>query len=264
MKRMFVVTTVAWSLFAASLCNDALAARGCRPAARRACVGVTHQPSAPAAVRAPRLTGAVTTTTECVCAVWEYVQWGGYSSYYALDFYPDCNTYTFTSIDGNFTVGANCPSCPASSCLMFEHVGATTPGSRLFKRGTRLDEKLKWDQKLALKSGKGTFKCAAGTERTFEFESKELADAKLLVSFKNGNTQCFAKLHVCRVEAQELGGAKASSVSDFAIGQEIEAPPAGEKVRDVSNQITVLDTNVAIVKIGNTSYQVVTATPLAQ
>lgn len=264
MMRMLVVTTVAWSLFTASLCNDALAARGCRAAGRRNCVGVTHQPCAPAAVRAPRLTGAVTTTTECVCAVWEYVQWGGYSSYYALDFYPDCNTYTITSIDGNFTVGADCPSCPASSCLMFEHVGATTPGSRLFKRGTRLDEKMKWDQKLALKSGKGTFKATGGKERTFEFESKELADAKMLVSFTNGNSQCFAKLHVCRVEAQEIGGQKAASVSDFAIGQEIEAPPAGQKVRDVTSQVTILDPNVAIIKIGNTAYQVVTATTLAQ
>lgn len=262
MKRMFALATVAGAVLAIGLCSDTEAARRCRPT-RRNCVGVTHQPCATAAVRAPKSDTAVTTTTECICAVWEYASSPGYNSYYSLDFYPDCNTYTILSMDGNFTVGNNCPACPASSCLLITHYSSHTPG-RYFKPGTKLDQKLKWNQELALKSGQGKFKSTSGTERTFEFETKELADAKMLVSFTHANTQYFAKLHMIRVEAQELGGVKESTVSDFAIGQEIDAPPAAQKVRDVSSQVTVLDKNVATIKIGNATYQVVTMTPFEQ
>ena len=262
MKRMFALATVAWSVLAIGLCSYTEAARGCRPT-RRNCVGVTHQPCATAAVRAPKTDTATTTINECICAVWQYASYMGFNSYYALDYYPDCSTYTITTMDGNFTIGANCPACPASSCLLIIHNASNTPG-RHFKPGTKLDEKLKWDQQLALKSGQGKFKTASGAERTFEFETRELVDAKMLVSFTHANTQYFAKLHTVRVEAQELGGAKESKVSEFAIGQEIEAPPAGQKIRDVSSQVTVLDTNVATIKIGNANYQVVTMTPFEQ
>lgn len=261
MKRMFVIATVAWSVFVIGWSEDAGAAR-CRPA-RRNCVGVTHQPCAPATARAPQLLEAAKNdTTECICAVWEYANFGSYAGYYALDFYPDCSTYTITSIMGNFTTGSDCPNCPASSCLLITHQGSM-PTNRRFKKGTRLDAKQKWDSKLVLNSGKGSFK-AKGLDRTFEFEPKELTDAKMLVSFSSNNVQYFAKLHVVRVEAQEIGGARTSTVADFGVGQEIENPPASQKVRDVSGQVTILDPNVVEIKIGNTTYQIVTATPMSE
>ena len=266
MKPLYFVATVAWSLIVGGVCSNAEAARGCRPATRRCCVGVTHQPCSAASIRAPRCENAVTTTTECTCAFFPFVYHGGYYTYYAIDYYPDCNTSQPVGMDGNFTIGTNdpCPTCPTNQCIQVIRTTSHTPGSHQFKPGTRLDKALQWDQKLALKSGTAKTKGPNGTERAIEIETKELADAKMLVSFTTGNTLYFAKLHVVRVEAQNLGKNKSATVSDFAIGQEIEAPPADQKVRDVTSQIKILDTNVAQIRIGNTTYQVVTATPLAE
>ena len=160
---------------------------------------------------------------------------------------------------GSYSTDNNnpCPTCPSSQCLSIPFL-AMSPG-RFFQPGIKLKGPLNWDEKLVLKSGQGKIK-----GRPCEIESNELADAKLLVSFTTGNTLHFAKLHVIRVEAQELDGSKKSTVSDFAVGQEIVAPPADQKVRDVTGQVKILDSHVAEIAIGNTTYQVVTATPLSE
>lgn len=267
MRRGGFFVLAVCSLTLVSVCNDALGARGWR-SARRMRVNVGAQPCAtapaPATIRSPRLEGAVDGYTQCICAFWPYAYWGSYYSWYSIDYHPGCEAGYPVSMDGNFTVieGDPCPTCPSGQCLYFEHE-AMTPG-RIFKKGTRLDKRLEWDTQLALKSGTGTFKTRSGAQRTFEFETRELADARMLVSFTSGNTQYFAKLHTCRVEAQELTGAKSSQVADFHVGQEINPPPADQKVVDVSAQVKIQGPNVASVKIGNATYQIVTATPLTE
>ena len=260
MKNLLLVATVALSAIVAGLGSDAEAARGCRPVTRRCCVGVTHQPCLPASVRAPRCQTAVDDGIDCTCAFFDMGGMGGVHYYYSVHFYPDCNTGRPVMMMGNFLNASPdpCPTCPSSQCLSMPFYASQTPG-RLFKPGTKLKGPLNWDEKLVLKSGQAKIK-----GRTFEFESKELTDANMLVSFTKGNTLHFAKLQVYRVEAQELGGTKTSTVSDFAIGQEIVAPPADQKIRDVTSQVKILDPNVAEIRIGNTTYQVVTATPLSE
>lgn len=266
MKRGGFFVFAICGLALGTLCNDALAARGWR-AARRGRAAVAAQPrvSNPtaAATPAPRLTGTVDGYTQCVCAFWPYADWGGYFSYYSIDYHPNCEAGYPCSMDGNFTIngGDPCPTCPTNQCLFFDYT-ALTP-SRLFKPGTKLDQKLDWDTQLALKSGTGKSKNRNGTERIAEFETKELG-SRQLVSFTSGNTQIFAKLHQIRVEAQELTGARTKQSADFAVGQEINPPTADQKVRDVSGQVKILGPNVASVTIGKTTYQVVTATPLTE
>jgi hypothetical protein len=150
-----------------------------------------------------------------------------------------------------------CPTCPIIQCTRIPYQASLAPGSHRFQPNTKLAAKQKWDTHPTLKSGSGSVK-----GKPTEFEIKELADSRMLVSFTNGNTKFYAKLTVCRVEANEAG--RAGSINDFAIGQEIDAPPADQKVRDVSNQLTVNDANVATIRIGTTDYQVITATPLTK
>ena len=221
MKRLILVVAISWSLF--GLGTDADAARRCRTT-RRTCAGVTHQPCAPAALRAPQSQNTVDGFDECVCAFWECQQGPGYNGYYGGDFWPDCNTAHWVYITGYYDVNTPdpCPTCPAAQCLTIIRNTSTTPGGPYHKPGTKASRLLKWNEKLALKSGTGKFKRADGSERVVEFECKEFADAKMLVSFTSGNVQYFAKLHSFRVESQELGASKIFSVSDFAIGQEIQ------------------------------------------
>lgn len=266
MTRFRMIGLGAWVLALGVLCSDAEAARRCRPISRRCCVGVTHQPCAPAALRAPRLQSAVDSDTECICAFFLFAYMEGYNLYYAIEFYPDCNTGYPCSLAGNFSTNNPdpCPTCPTDQCLKVHYQSSLGPGSRRFKPGTKLNRQLKWNEKLVLNSGQGKLKRANGTERIFEIEAKELADARMLVSFTHANRLYFAKLHTCRIEAQELTGNKTGTVSDFAIGQEIEAPPADQKVRDVTSQVKVLDRNVAQIRVGNSTFDVVTATPLTE
>ncbi len=259
MKSLLLVSTIALSAIVAGFCGDAEAARGCRPVTRRRCVGVTHQPSAAASVRCPQLQTAVDGGIDCTCAFFDMGGWGGFHCYYAVHFYPDCTTGRPVMLMGNYSTNNSdpCGACPSSQCLSIPFA-SISPG-QLFKPGTKLNGPQKWDEKLVLKSGQGKIK-----GRPFEFETKELADANMLVSFTKGNTLHFAKLQVFRVEAQELGGGKTATVSDFAIGHEITVPPASQKVRDVTSQVKILDTNVAEITVGSTKYQVVTATPLSE
>ncbi len=264
MKRLPAVLTVVWSLMVLGLCSDAGAARGCRPN-RRCCVGVTHQPCTPAAVRAPKCQNTVI-VDDCICAFYQFGSSGGVNYYYGVDFPPDCSPGAPVMMYGNYSTSNNdpCGACPSDQCTIMHHMASLAPGGgRFFKPGTKLERKLQWDEKLASKSGQRKI-TKSGIERTYEFETKELSDAGMLVSFSSGNTLYFAKLNVCRVEAQELGGNKAATVSDFALGQEIDAPPADQKVRDVTNQVTILDANNASIQVGNTIYRVVTATPLSE
>ena len=264
MKHWAVVTAVALSVVG-GMYGDAQGARGYRPLARRYCAGVTQQPCPPAGIRAPQSQETVTTYVGCTCAFFKYAQQQGYSLYYAGDFYPDCNTAYWCSLAGNFdTTNPNpCPTCPSSQCVGYYYEGSLGPDRKYFKPGTRLEKKLNWNEKLVLNSGTAKLKTPAGVERTMQIETKELTDSRMLVSFTQGNNTYYAKLHVCRVEATDAN-TKVTTISDFASGQEISAPPAGQKVTDVTEQIKVLDTNVATIKIGTTTYQVVTATPLAE
>lgn len=184
--------------------------------------------------------------------------------YYAVDFHPDCNTGYWGSLSGNFVTSNPdpCPTCPTNQCIPYSYEASLTPDRKYFKPGTKLDKKLNWDEKLVLNSGTAKIMSANGAERIVQLESKELNDAKLLVSFSQGNSLYFAKLHVCRLESTEANGK--STISDFGIGQEIEPPPADQKLRDVTSQVTVLDNNVAIVRIGSTAFQVVTSTPFSR
>ena len=266
MKRLPVVATVVWSLVLFGLCSDVGAARGCRPS-RRCCVGVTHQPCTTAAVRAPKCQSAVTEIDDCICAFYMFMGMGGVNYYYGVDFPPDCSTGIPTMVVGRFdTSNPNpCPTCPSSQCVVVPHYTSLNPAARrYFKPGTKLDQKLQWDEKLVLKSGQGKIQ-RAGAVGTYEFEAKELADARMLVSFTSGNTLYFAKLHVCRIESQELAGNnKTATVTDFAVGQEIDAPPADQKILDVTKQVTILDANNAEIRVGNTTYRIVTATTLSE
>jgi hypothetical protein len=261
MRRFAGVSIVASLIVLAGM--DADAARGCRPA-RRNCVGVTHQPCASASIKAPKSETAATDYMECVCAFYAYAFWGDYYSYYAYDYTPDCNHGHYCSLDGNFATGNPdpCPTCPGNQCVNYSHA-ALKPGGGNFKPGTKLTKKLKWDEKVVLKSGTTKMTTPAGKNRDVAVETKELTDARMLVSFTSGNTLYFAKLHVCRIEAQDLQS-KTLAVTDFAVGQEIEEPPAGQKIIDVTNQITIKEPNVAHVKVGNTTYQIVTATTLTE
>lgn len=263
MKRFLIVATMVGSIVGFEL--QAGAARRCRPT-RRTCAGVTHQPCAPAALRAaPCKSTVMEEGTACVCAFWQCVQFEGYNGYYGGYFFPDCNTATWVYMEGNYSTNLYdpCPTCAPEQCESFPR-SAFIPGGSLHKPGIKANRLSKWDAKLVLKSGTGRFKRADGTERVVEFESKEFADARMLISFHSGNAQYFAKLHSCRVEVQETGAKSKESVFDFGVGQEIEQPPADQKVRDVTNLITIAGPNVANVKIGNTVYQIVTMTPLAQ
>lgn len=264
MKRLPAMALVVWSLVLVGFVADAGAARGRRLATRRNCVGVTHQPCGTATLRAPQSREAVDTYSGCACAFYLYAELEGYNMYYAVDFHPTCSTGYWCSMDGIFDTSNSdpCPTCPTNQCVGYTYNASVEPSGRHFKPGTKLERKLKWNEALALQSGTAKGRIA-GKERSFEIEAKELADARMLVSFTSDNTMYYAKLHLCRIESQEIGGAKTATVSDFAVGQEIEAPPADQKVRDVTNQVTIVDDNVARIRIGATTYQVVTATPLS-
>lgn len=266
MKRFVVVGLIVWSMVAVGFCPDAGAARGCRPATRRCCVGVTHQPCPPiAAVRAPQTREAVDVVNACVCAFFVFAQFPGYNMYYAIDYHPTCSTGYYASLDGHFDTSNNnpCPTCPTSQCIPYQYMASAPPTGRISKPGTKLERKLQWDEQLVLKSGTAKVKIG-DRERTLEIEAKELADAKMLVSFSKGNTMYFAKLHVCRLESHEAGTSTAATVIDSAFGQEIDAPPSGQKIVDVSNQVTTVGKNIAQIRVGATVYQVITATPLSE
>ena len=260
MNRLMIVAIMAGSLIGTEMRVDA--ARGCRPA-RRQCAGVTHQPCAPAAIRAPRCDGAALAQGEgCYCAFYQFMP-GAYYSIFWVDT-CDNSTSTWGIMYGSYDTSNYdpCPTCPAAQCMFVNGNAALDPGSR-YPRNFKQERLWKWNEKLALKDGSTKLKKKDGTEWVASFESKEIVDGRMLISFMSGNTQHFARLDSFRVDVQETsGGATKGSVLDANLGREIEQPPADQKVRDVTNQVKIVAPHIAEVKIGTTTYVVTTVSQL--
>ncbi|MFO1040889.1 MAG: hypothetical protein U0941_03840 [Planctomycetaceae bacterium] len=261
MNRLMIVAIMAGSLVGTEMRVDA--ARGCRPA-RRQCAGVTHQPCAPAAVRAPRCNGAVLEQGDsCNCAFYQFSA----GLYYAIFWHDSCNNNgTWGIMYGSFDTSNNdpCPTCPLAQCILVTPYGSLNREGQ-YHRNYKQERLWKWDEKFVLKNGSTKLKKKDGTEWTAEFEAKELTEGQMLVSFMSGNTQYFARLDSFRVDVQETTGtATKGSVFDANLGREIEQPPANQKVRDVTNQVKIVAPHIAEVKIGTTTYVVTTVSQLPQ
>ncbi len=262
MNRLMIVAIMAGSLVGLEMRVDA--ARGCRPA-RRQCAGVTHQPCAPAALRATRCNGTVLAQGEsCNCAFF----FGG-DQWYGVFWHDACDNTTATwgvMEPGNYEIVTYdpCPTCPAAQCSFYAAGASTTPAGK-YQRKFKQDRLWTWDEKLVLKNGSKGFKKKDGTEWVATFEAKEIVDGRMLVSFVSGNTQYFARLDSYRVDVQETSGATVKgSVFDANVGKEIEQPPADQKVRDVTSQVTIVAPHIAEIKIGTTTYVVTTVSQLQQ
>lgn len=262
MNRLMIVAIMAGSLVGLEMRVDA--ARGCRPA-RRQCAGVTHQPCAPAALRATRCDGAVVEQGgSCSCAFYQLTA----GIYFGVVWHNTCESSnsTWCVMYGNYDTSNYdpCPSCPLQQCDLVEPTASHNPGGS-YRRKFKQDRLWKWDEQFVMKNGSKSFKKKDGTEWTVAFEAKEIVDGRMLVSFMDGNTQHFARLDSFRVDVQETSGATSkASVFDANLGREIEQPPADQKVRDVTSQVKIVAPHIAEVKIGTTTYVVTTVSQLQQ
>jgi hypothetical protein len=129
---------------------------------------------------------------------------------------------------------------------------------------------------LTQKGVKLTRKLKAGTEpinqanpqttKPRELKERTLIGQPIFVRFSRapGSTD-FVVAELRRYSVKGIGAAGQVLAGTFAVGHEIDQAPAGNAVKELSrDQVTIADDHVARVEIGNSAYEIVTATKLAR
>jgi len=204
------------------------------------------------------------TAATTVCAWYMWFDWGSYQSYYGVTF----GTNTPCNINGNNLgpLPGNCAN-PGGACITFgSSVVPTAAGANSSQRpGTLTQKGVKLTRKL--KAGTEPINQAnPQTTKPRELKERTLIGQPIFVRFSRapGSTD-FVVAELRRYSVKGIGAAGQVLAGTFAVGHEIDQAPAGNAVKELSrDQVTIADDHVARVEIGNSAYEIVTATKLAR
>ena len=186
-------------------------------------------------------------TTTCICALYPMSQMNGYTYYYAMT----CPSGPPTGLSGSFSAFGCMAGCPSTACISIASFRSLSGSpDQANKPGTKLDKLHKHNDVLDLKSSAG------------KYQTTDLLNGNhVLVRFDVGFSHYYAKLHILKLE--EMDGGKFQLRGQFPIGQQIEEPAASgmaayNYTQLPSASVTRIDEHVALVTVGNITYQVVT------
>ena len=199
-------------------------------------------------------------TSTRYCALYPYMNWGSYSSYYGVEcpFMP-------VSIDGNFNDFSDDCNDTTVDKICF-NVGIklakqTKKRGHRNKPGTKLMNKIKKDERDT-----------PGKEPTnTPVKTKYVTKKPYFVTFKVPDGDNSGQLVYCRLwiiegsQKKNLNPKPPVQRQLFAVGQEVEpfTPKPNEEIHEVTLKADdIVDDNVALIPYGNITFQVVTETTL--
>lgn len=195
------------------------------------------------------------------CAMYMWADWGTFKSYYAVN----CSTGQPVNIDGNLNpVPGNCQNPDGGCVILGSNVaptkfanGSILPTTGNAQSGIRL--------KAKRKAGEGPInKIVPNPQSTHVATAREKVGRPIYVSFQpaiDKADEILVELQQYKVAGIGKGGAELTAI--FSVGFEVESAPAGSTVSKLAgNQVTIKDSHVAQIKLGNATYDVVTASKL--
>ena len=198
---------------------------------------------------------------ECTCAFWQWMNWGSYSSYYSIDWqdFPTCASGNPLNLDGNFQIISfnPCSGCDSRQCIgpYGTRVGALAKPVKGHghKPGTKLQDKLKWNDPLVLKPKETVNGVEYSAIKVGDTNTTPEKDGRIFVQINLSTGTYYAKCHPVEVSAKK---GLVTTTIQVNVGNEIENPPNSTK-KETATSFVRADTNVGYVTVDNVDYQVI-------
>ena len=209
----------------------------------------------------PNAIGAKPLTATCACALYSMAGFTGYAYYYGVI----CATQQPVGIAGAFVAPFGCPSpappCRTNNCIDWttNRFSGSSSGNHGHQNTAKLIRKSAHNEPLRLFPNASSPAPERDTKKTTELLR---GNDRTLVKFIIGGTAFYAKLHLLQFEERAMANQPWELRGQFAIGQEINEPPAGLSPTLLTTGVNKVGDNVVELKIGSLTYQVVTFTPV--
>jgi hypothetical protein len=201
------------------------------------------------------------TVQTVICAVYMWADWGSFSSYYAID----CNTGQPQNLNGNLDpVPGDCQN-PNGGCIIFGSSVTPTksPNGSYFNRTGTTQNGIRLKAKR--KAGAGPIDTIHSNDKSTQVaKSRERIGQPIYVKLHpNTNPADEILLELQQYKVTGIGKNGTELTGIFSVGFEVESAPAGRVVTNLAgSQVTIKDPHVAQIKLGNVTYEVVTASKL--
>lgn len=199
------------------------------------------------------------TTTDLYCAQFMAWDYGSYQVYYGLrcsDNYPaPIYGYGLGPLPGD--CGSPNGACLTGSGSSIVPTAINKSSSGVFQKSVQLGRKRKTGEEPRNQvNGQAT-----GAHQLIE---RTIVGQPIYIQFDSANgTSGPIVVELQRVFVKGTGKSAQALSGTFALGTEINAPPAGEVAKEFGRQqVQVIDDHIARVEIGNVIYDIVTATKL--
>lgn len=203
------------------------------------------------------------TAADTACAIYMVTDYGSYQLYYGIR----CSDMSPIPIYGN-NLGPLPGDCanPNGACVTLSssvvptafNPNSTDGSGRVIQKGVRLTQKRKAGQELSNPpnaSGKGPHQL---------LERSRVGEPIYAKFIRPRRDSEFVIVEIQKYFVRGTGKSSQEFSGTFAIGTEINAAPAGKQVPEINRQnLQIVADHVARLKIGNATYDAVTATKFA-